>query len=169
MSIQSWKEEYYPVEVRHLLDEGTPEEAEIIEHSLRKWHGLRRDALEKHGVAQDPSGGLFLIAADWLAVRELVLARRLLSEAQRRVQETRETPFPITDSTCSLCQMYYDEESEMAYSDDLEERCSSCRNCPIVEMSGETCATAYAQWVKHGNPEPMIDLLERTLSWAREE
>ena len=48
MSLKTWKEEFYPV------DAGSPE-AQVstraaVEHSLRKWRGLRPEALLKHEV-----------------------------------------------------------------------------------------------------------------------
>lgn len=47
MSLQSWKEEFYPVEAQY----ASPEEA--VAHSLRKWEGLRPENLQKHGLVQN--------------------------------------------------------------------------------------------------------------------
>lgn len=47
MSIKTWKEEFYPVKPRKSM---TTKEA--IEHSLRKWEGLRKSNLKKHGLEQ---------------------------------------------------------------------------------------------------------------------
>jgi len=47
MSIQSWKEEFYPVEAKDVPKE------QAIQHSIRKFEGLREENLEKHGVLDD--------------------------------------------------------------------------------------------------------------------
>lgn len=45
MSLQTWKEEFYPTEA------GSPEaQASPIEHSLIKWKGLTKENLDKHAV-----------------------------------------------------------------------------------------------------------------------
>jgi len=44
MSIESWKEEFYPVSAR----ECAPDEE--IEHSLKKWKGLLIENVNKHGL-----------------------------------------------------------------------------------------------------------------------
>jgi hypothetical protein len=49
MSLQSWKDEFFPKPV----EETTVEEA--LDHSIRKWQGLQEDALRRH-VAFGPVG-----------------------------------------------------------------------------------------------------------------
>lgn len=50
MSLESWKQLYYPI---------TAEEAaklsprEVIQHSLTKWRGLQPEVLAKHGLSYD--------------------------------------------------------------------------------------------------------------------
>ncbi len=48
MSLKTWKEEFYPVEADSLEAQSSARAA--IEHSLRKWRGLRPEALLKHKV-----------------------------------------------------------------------------------------------------------------------
>jgi len=45
MSLESWKQEFYPVEARDVL------KASAIEHSLQKWKGLRPENLQKHNLS----------------------------------------------------------------------------------------------------------------------
>jgi hypothetical protein len=42
MSLETWKEEFYPVPADQVKAK------DALEHSLRKWQGLRKEALEKH-------------------------------------------------------------------------------------------------------------------------
>jgi hypothetical protein len=73
MSLESWKAEYYPVPA----DQCPPEQA--VEHSLRKWIGLRRENLERHGM-------------------------RAMSEDITDAQTSEW--FRIGASTCSLCETH---------------------------------------------------------------
>jgi hypothetical protein len=50
MSIESWKEEFYPVTAKEIAEHGT--EQELIEHSLKKWNGLTKENLEKHQLTK---------------------------------------------------------------------------------------------------------------------
>lgn len=45
MSLQTWKEEFYPIEASEVTDK-----IEAIKHSLRKWTGLLEKNLKKHDV-----------------------------------------------------------------------------------------------------------------------
>ena len=47
MSIESWKQEFYPVPA-----EKVPE-ADALAHSLRKWEGLQEEALRAHALQLD--------------------------------------------------------------------------------------------------------------------
>lgn len=59
MSYETWREEYYPVPACDVPKE------QAVAHSLRKWEGLRPEALAKHGIklyAQNV-GGMLSIAS----------------------------------------------------------------------------------------------------------
>lgn len=49
MSLQSWKEEFYPVDASEVKKE------DALAHSLKKWIGLRYENLERHNVARHGS------------------------------------------------------------------------------------------------------------------
>lgn len=46
MSLQTWKDEFYPVPASEPMGEHKAQ----IEHSLRKWRGATKENTEKHGV-----------------------------------------------------------------------------------------------------------------------
>lgn len=52
MSLQSWKEEFYPVDASDCPKE------DAIEHSLLKWVGLRRENRGRHDVGLDGFNGV---------------------------------------------------------------------------------------------------------------
>lgn len=49
MSLQSWMDEFYPEDAGDFYNAGATS-VELVEHSLRKWRGLRGEALERHHV-----------------------------------------------------------------------------------------------------------------------
>jgi hypothetical protein len=44
MSLQTWKEEFYPIPASECRKE------DAVKHSLRKWIGLKKENLKKHGL-----------------------------------------------------------------------------------------------------------------------
>ncbi len=84
MSLETWKAEFYPVDVR----KATGSDIDATEHSLRKWRGLTPSNLKKHGMAQD---------ADAIFETNNITAR-----------------FDITSETCALCERSYQCDLEEA-------------------------------------------------------
>ena len=138
MSLETWIDEFYPTDP----EATAPEEA--VAHSLRKWKGLRADALTRHGVtvkdARLSDGG-----RDWLG---------------------------IDSSSCALCVHYLndfwpdDEDHE-----DPDETRPRCDGCPLVAVLGRSCDDdivgkferadgPYFMFVGENDPEPMIAALE---------
>ncbi len=86
MSLESWKQLYYPIPA----DEAAKfSPVEIIQHSLTKWRGLRTAARDNHNV--------------WF------------NEANILVDATTATTgshLTVTGLTCSLCSKYYDHSAD---------------------------------------------------------
>lgn len=55
MSIETWKEEFYPVTAEAVNAGGSASVGELIEHSLRKWRGATYTNLERHGLGRGAS------------------------------------------------------------------------------------------------------------------
>lgn len=49
MSYETWKAEFYPETAEAIVDRGASP-IELIEHSIRKWEGLKPENLSKHDV-----------------------------------------------------------------------------------------------------------------------
>jgi hypothetical protein len=77
MSLQTWKDEFYPIHAFKAVGS----ELEAAKHSLRKWIGLRKENLEKHGLERK---GREISSTDFINF-----------------------PFSISESSCALCQ-YHD-------------------------------------------------------------
>lgn len=64
----------------------------------------------------------------------------------------------IDSGTCSLCQKY-------------DKTSLFCDSCPIYRATGKVChswvGSPYGQYTFDGSPEPMINVLTKTLEWAR--
>jgi hypothetical protein len=155
MSVESWRNEFYPIDAAYLVDvldnEPQPDldansiDIKLIEHSLLKWKGALKENLEKHESSY--SRGVILDRDDCLV---------------------------FDSSTCALCQKYTaDREQEE------DPRCTlkSGIACPIVRMQKHPCdgdeevrneeCSTYGL-AKH-NPEVMIELLEKTLEFVKNE
>lgn len=141
MSLESWEAEFYSTDPETTAPEGA------VAHSLRKWMGLRQDAMQRHGVsvkdARLGDGG-----RDWLG---------------------------IDSSSCALCvhhlnDFWPDEEDH----EDPDETRPRCDGCPLVAVLGRSCdddvfddngervveKAPYFTFVEHNDPEPMIAALE---------
>lgn len=64
MSIETWKEEFYPVTAEAVNAGGSASVGELIEHSLRKWRGATYTNLERHGLERHPDDNITLLEND---------------------------------------------------------------------------------------------------------
>ena len=101
----------------------------------------------------------------WKGLRNENLERHGLTRSGCHITDS-DLLFRIDASTCSLCTHYYKD---------------MCEGCPIVAEQEETCdhdgdyggtgqyrTGQYQSFTMDGNPEPMIDLLERCLQTQKE-
>lgn len=77
MSISSWRREFYPKPA----SKAAGSDHEALEHSIRKWEGLSRDAQKRHGLKRRAFG-------------------RIVSEG---------ASFQFGVDSCALCTRYYDD------------------------------------------------------------
>ena len=146
MSIESWKEEFYPVSARKFRRDPThAEQVEALGHSLRKWRGLQKEALYKHDLGVSSSGHII----------------ELISKGNRSM-------FAVNTSTCALCVQWYRVVKHPTHP-------ANCKGCPLAEVRGgapcdytdETAdgdrSSPYLHWIAAKDPEPMIKWLETAL------
>ena len=134
MSLKTWKEEFYPIPA----DEVKKKDA--LAHSLRKWEGLRKAQLDKHGLVR------------------------------RRCEIAEDDSFfvphlAIAAETCALC-VLAEKESDV----NTRVPCASsyyCGKCPLYQLEGKACDYGendpYGIFTCEGNPEPMISLITRAI------
>lgn len=158
MSLKTWIEEFYPIEARLAVDD----DVQACEHSIRKWMGLRRENLMKHGVVMNvrvvtevaPESG-----TDYLDIPD-------------------DKTFWINSGSCVLCQRHYNEFA------DVEDQCETCPlfrslgySCDDEQYDEEneislfniSCRCLPINQNRYPDPEPMIGELEKALAMVKEE
>lgn len=133
MSMDSWKKEFYPVEASLCSHENA------VQHSLRKWGGLLKKNMKKHGLLVDD----FSTIADCDG-----------------------NTFDIDDSSCALCLLYYRHnvvDSEKCAACPLYEELG--RSCDSSGDYTDTSKSApYAVFCRTGDARPMVYALRRIIS-----
>ena len=102
MSLETWKEEFYFVDASEVPVE------QAIQHSLRKWIGLRQENLDKHGVS--------------------IEGKRIYGEDGRLF---------ISESSCALCRYYLEDYSNCRHCPlytVLGRSCDSGRSAPYQQF-----------------------------------
>lgn len=130
MSLKTWKEEFYPVDAR------SPEaQADPVAHSLRKWEGLRPEAMAKHGV------------------------RRCLTHS---ITDDNYFPMPVDAVSCALCQRGNPSRNKKppCKCDTCPLALSRGGTACDKARDNETLSP-WESWELDANPEPMIAALKR--------
>lgn len=137
MTLRTWKDEFYPVPAD---DPSIETDLQAIEHSLRKWEGLRYDNRAKHEIsAQDYMGRNYIEGEDSLGI-------------------TLES-LNIDTSSCALCEKFYSTEGICGNCPLYKER--EGHRCD--EWNSDGGNNPYISWTSDVNPEPMIELLKAAL------
>ena len=138
MSLQTWMDEFYPTPAQKF-----PTELEAVEHSLRKWKGLTKESLEKHGVVH----------------------RRRFS-----IRDDAHVQLAIDSTTCALCVQHYQESAGTSNCDNcilkkvnVSEVDGQHYGCDET-LPGEERSTFY-KFIDQSNPQPMIELLEKAKAY----
>ena len=127
MSLASWEKEYY--------EEYTPGDGlqECLRKSLKKWLGLKAQALEDHGLAYSS-----------VVHRSL----KYITLVCRGHNTPGDAVFNIDSSTCALCDRVTDYEHEVH---------PNCDLCPLRSCDGGN--NPFMDYARKGDPEPMIEKL----------
>lgn len=132
MSLADWKDEFYP----HDAEEATEEDA--VEHSLRKWEGLRPENLKKHKV--------HTIGSD--------------------LEDDEDDYLDIDWSTCALCRVH--STSGDMCGEDEDESCGRCPLQAVLEgPHAYGCKVPYQIWLESHDPLPMIEALKLAQAYEK--
>lgn len=146
-SMESWKEEFYPVtaeEMKDRFDSRSATAADLIKHCIRKWVGARGSNLVRHGLSK-------------------VSDDSFLTEGAAEAEE--EECFDFDSGSCALCVAYQSQSV----------RYHSCEDCPLYVSRDHVSCTSksdsedispYDEFIDNNDPEPMIEALEDALSWV---
>lgn len=106
MSIETWKKEFYPETAEEVAAKGNVKAA--LEHSLKKWEGLRVENLNKHDLSKGTQSRMIKFWPHPHGGGDLQM-------------------FPVEGSNCALCQMYM--YGEQGY--------ANCDACPLEDCDPE--------------------------------
>lgn len=140
MSLETWKQEFYPVAAEH----AAVDELSAIDHSIAKWTGMRPDNLARHATTSSASNLRIVnvndpVSDDCLIVASDSCALCVLNDRRCGDKYYGCDKCPIVEATGDGCDGgYYDYDRD------------------------EDDPTPWDTWLSTGNPEPMIQLLETT-------
>jgi len=143
MSLQTWKQEFYPITAKCVAENENSTIEEVIQHSLRKWIGLRPKNLKKHGLEK-------------LTLNTIGPAS-ILEKGNLDYDETE--VFGIGSQNCSLCILYHSncEYCELAKARNGESCCTRWASSK----------SSYLIFMETADPEPMIKDLQKALEMSR--
>jgi len=125
VSLETWKEEFYPVPA------GAVSREDALDHSIRKWEGLRPENLRRHGLMRDG------------------LMRRAITEKNGI------GGMHIDAGSCALCR-HHEKPIGRCYDCPLYlVRGSRCDTPTDTEA-----LSPYQSWLKSGSPVAMLELLD---------
>lgn len=146
MSLETWKAEFYPVPASSFTAETST--IDLVEHSLRKWIGLREENLRKHGISTNR----------WY--REIACT-----------ESVNDPPLQIDSTTCALCVVAEEKHKKEDYAAP-----SMCKHCILTKLrNGLQCdevhilesASPWSIWLRSADPEPMIKLLKEAVEFLK--
>lgn len=131
MSLKTWKEEFYPVDAESVSEE------DALDHSLRKWIGLKPENLKKHGVFK---------VSGWRSI----------------VDKNDEYDSMLIDGvSCSLCKFYLgDEVDSQCESCPLTAQRGGRACDESTEPGSYFNDSPYANFTERDDPQAMIDLIQ---------
>ena len=133
MSMQSWKEEFYPIEA-----EEVPEEL-ALDHSIKKWEGLQTANLIKHSVIME--GIKLKNDAPYTNPYDILI---------------------ISASSCALCMHHHNDFGTQQTCKTCPIRTVSESQNVVFGVNTEPCLAEYLEATKHYNTVPMLQLLQQT-------
>ena len=141
MSLQTWKDEFYPIPAQDVAKDPVL----ASQHSLRKWIGLRSTNLGKHGLH--------------------VLTRSIAENGDDSVR------LNISDSSCALCVHYYPRDETLqsfrcANCPLALARAVDGIPVPCDSLGKGEARSPWGEWQSLHNPEPMIGWLMKTVLLA---
>lgn len=135
MSLATWKAQYYPVPAQDCPKE------QALEHSRRKWIGLRKENLEKHGLCYGQHIGAIYA-------------------------EGNASKLDIDGHTCALCAVYGPTDEDCGGCPLFLARGVRCDESHGNDAAQLSPFHAFVDGDK-ADPEPMIALIERAIENER--
>lgn len=139
--IESWKKEFYHIPAR----KAAGDDLTAVEHSLKKWMGLRKENLDKHKVAQR---GKTIFSID----DELRVSNKTCALCIGHLQEQED----VRQSPCASCPLYKVRGGYACDHAGPDDPNLDPNHYPYRRVS------PFEFFVYFNDPEPMIRWLEKT-------
>lgn len=138
MSLTTWKEEFYPIPA----DKAEGDVLTAVDHSLKKWEGLRADNMKRHGC---------YAAGSWISDDPLDVSD--------------DGTMLLNSATCALCK-YKNSLNDDGGCNKCPITLATGRPCDdLYADDDEAAVIPWDEWTARQNPEPMIAVLETTRKW----
>ncbi len=126
MSLQSWKNEFYPTKASSYLDSPWKD---AIDHSLKKWEGLTKNSIDKHNLLL--SNGVLIDKEDQTNRMHLSFSNcALCLKSENELYNDPEMDFH-SDPICKKCPIYLISETNCEFQFDTFKE----RNDPLPMLS----------------------------------
>lgn len=145
MSLQTWLEEFMPVDPA--LAAGQSDLA-AAEHSLKKWCGVSLENQNRHDVIYTRNN--YIEEDNGYRKRLESINCALCIRSRDKYREAGEPELSEEMLSVTLCSVEY------------------CACCPIVKMNNRTCSEEYND-SSNDNAAAMITLLELTVDWCKKQ
>ena len=140
MSVESWAVEFYPVPA----SEAAENDKEALNHSERKWIGLRKENLKKHKV----------IVHSW--------QRTVVDESPIPIKKT----MSLTSASCALCIRH--DRNDCVSCPLYEVRGVACDSSASADNQDIADVIPYFAMMDDNDPEPMINLIQEAKKRIKE-
>lgn len=165
MSIDTWIAEFYPVSA---VEAAKGNDMELTEHALRKWTGLTKENLDRHGINTPKSGDITEMVGVNDITKTFSVAGSNCAMCIKHSTHGYESMIkcaqcPIVKATGVKCTDGHTEQRWATVGVELPPRYSRHPPGAFLRMS------PWSWFFNTGNPMPMIQLLEITKAKLSEE
>jgi len=140
MSIETWEQEFYAVEVSVV---GNDTDVVLLKHSIKKWEGLQTENLERHGLRASPT-------------------------FYSRIKDVEGGIFYINSSSCSLCVRYLFSKgaNDRGCGNCPLSKIRGNVACDVYADADGDDPSPFHAWRDRADPEPMLTWLRKSLKVA---
>lgn len=138
MSLEQWKEEYFPGGYDAVREAAAAGPLAAAQHSLNKWRGVSPEVLEEYDLRRSDE---CVTDGNWY--------------------------MPLDEDECALCEYDTKIRTQAGRKMDFTDEDTICVDCPLRKVTGVRCSdpsSPYWTWRHDGDNRPMVAALEATVA-----